>query len=92
MKIPLELKRKYLDRHIHALDNLVQSLENNDFTPALTLGHQIKGNAATFEFPQIAPLGRRMEKAAKELDRDEVSSLVLQLSSEISKARFYLLQ
>ena len=87
MKIPVELKRKYLQRRIEEIDGLLNSLESGDFTLALRLGHQVKGNAQTFEFPQIAPLGVQIEKAAKEMDREGVVRFSRLMMAEIHVAQ-----
>ena len=69
------------------IDHLISSLDMNDFTPAVMLGHQIKGNAATFDFPQIAPLGLQIENAAKNQNKEQVRTLVNLMASEIHLAR-----
>ena len=68
------------------IDHLISSLDENDFTPAVTLGHQVKGNAATFDFPQIAPLGLQIENAAKNQNKEQVITLVKLMASEIHLA------
>lgn len=87
MKVPLELKRKYLERRIQDIDYLIASLEENNFAPALKLGHQVKGNAATFEFPQIAPFGMKIESAAKNQDKEGVKHLIQLMASELQLAQ-----
>ena len=69
------------------IDHLISSLDANDFTPAVTLGHQVKGNAATFDFPQIAPLGLQIENAAKNQNKEQVRILVKLMESEIHLER-----
>lgn len=87
MQVPVELKRKYLERRIQDIDHLILSLENNDFGPAIKLGHQVKGNAVTFDFPQMAPLGIEIENAAKNKDKESIKNLIQKMSSEIHQAR-----
>jgi HPt (histidine-containing phosphotransfer) domain-containing protein len=76
MQIPLEVKRTYLRRRIGEIDALRGQLKFNDFAPVMRLGHQIKGNAPTFEFPQFASLGLELERAARCQDREEVLRLL----------------
>ena len=64
MKVPVELKIKYLSRRIQDIERLRSSLEQGDYSFAQKLGHQVKGNAVTFDVPQIAQLGHEMERAA----------------------------
>lgn len=87
MQVPVELKVKYLDRKVQDIQILITSLESNDFAPALKLGHQVKGNAETFDFPELAPLGIEIESAAKNQDKQSVQRLVNQMSHLITQAR-----
>lgn len=87
MKIPVELKKKYLQRRIEEIEHLFCSLEANDFSVALRLGHQVKGNAQTFEFPQFAPLGIKIEQAAKERDKEGVARLTHIMKAELHAAQ-----
>lgn len=83
MKIPVELKRKYLERRIEEIQQLLNSLESDDFSVALRVGHQVKGNAQTFEFPQMAPLGTQIELAAKRRDKEGVALYTNLMVAEI---------
>lgn len=87
MQVPVELKRKYLERRIQDIDHLMSSLEKDDFGPAIKLGHQVKGNAVTFEFPQMAPLGVEIENAARNRDKESIKNLIQKMASEIHDAR-----
>ena len=87
MHVPVELKKRYLDRRILELKELMDSLEREDYNPALKLGHQIKGNAVTFDFPQIAPYGRQIESAAKNQDKDSLRALATELVGLIQEAQ-----
>lgn len=87
MQVPSELRRKYLDRRVVDIEFLKISLEKNDFGPAAKLGHQVKGNALTFEFPQIAPLGVEIEVAARNRDKESLELLIKKMDAEIKQAR-----
>jgi HPt (histidine-containing phosphotransfer) domain-containing protein len=87
MQVPVELKKKYLERRIEDIQFLIASLEKNDFEPALKLGHQVKGNAVTFDFPQIATFGQQIEMAAKNQNKEELKSLAFSMATEIDRAR-----
>jgi len=83
MEVPVELKIKYLDRRRVDINHLLSSLAENDFDLAIKLGHQIKGNAATFEFPRIGPIGSDIENAAKNGDKEQIRILIQKMASEI---------
>ncbi len=87
MQVPLELKKKYLERRTEDIQVLISSLEKNDFGPALRVGHQVKGNAVTFDFPHIAPIGQQIELAAKNQNKEELRALILLMATEIDLAR-----
>jgi HPt (histidine-containing phosphotransfer) domain-containing protein len=87
MQVPLELKLNYLSRRVQDLQDLRESLEKNDFSIALKLGHQVKGNASTFEFPQMAHLGIQMEQAAKLEDKASLNQLATKMETAINNAQ-----
>lgn len=60
-EVPAESRKKYLTRRLAELDQLEESL---DIELAKKVGHQMKGNAATFLFPTLAELGAQLEQAA----------------------------
>lgn len=87
MQVPVELKLNYLNRRIQDIQKLKECLEQDDYSLALKLGHQVKGNADTFEFPQMAIFGVEIERAAKIKDKVKVMTLAQQMESEILSAR-----
>ncbi len=87
MVVPVELKQRYLSRRIQDLIDLKEALAKNDYSLALKLGHQVKGNAGTFEFPHMAIIGVELENAAKKQDKEMLLSLVQKMESAISEAK-----
>lgn len=83
MQVPVELKIKYLKRRIQDIEDLRSSLELDDFSIAMKLGHQVKGNAVTFEFPQMASIGLEIESAAKRKDKERVKILAEKMEDVI---------
>lgn len=83
MQVPHELKVKYLSRRMDDIHKLRLSLEQDDYSYALKVGHQVKGNAVTFDFPQIAFIGDEMEKAAKKKDKERVKLLIQKMESAL---------
>lgn len=59
----------------------------DDYSFAIKLGHQVKGNAVTFDFPQLAFIGVEIENAAKKQDKDRVNILVQKMESALYTAR-----
>lgn len=87
MQVPVELKIRYLTRRIQDIERLKATLELNDYSFAAKLGHQIKGNAVTFDVPQMAHIGLEMEKAALRQDKDRVKILMLKMETYIQDAQ-----
>jgi HPt (histidine-containing phosphotransfer) domain-containing protein len=87
MQVPVELKRKYIDRRINDIQSLLKSLEDNDYAPAAKLGHQVKGNAGTFELPQMTEIGVAIELAALQSDRTALEVLAQRMTLELLQAR-----
>jgi HPt (histidine-containing phosphotransfer) domain-containing protein len=87
MQVPEELKRKYLERRVHDIEQLIDALEKGDFAPAIRLGHQVKGNALTFDFPQMAGLGMEIENAARDKDKEALLRLLEAMNTEVHAAQ-----
>lgn len=83
MQVPVELKIKYLSRRFQDIERLRATLENDDYSFAQKLGHQVKGNAVTFDVPQIAFIGLEMEKAALKKDKEKVKILIQKMESAL---------
>jgi HPt (histidine-containing phosphotransfer) domain-containing protein len=65
MKIPEEMRKKYAERRARDAEALERALEQNNFDVLSKVGHQLKGNAATFGYEPLAELGRKMELAVE---------------------------
>lgn len=86
MQVPENLKRKYIERRFQDIEQLMNSLESEDFDPAVRIGHQIKGNAITFDFPQMAPIAREIEAAGKNRDKQTLKDLIEIMQREVRLA------
>lgn len=83
--MPSELKIKYLSRRLEDIEPLRVSLEQGDFSYAQRVGHQVKGNAVTFQVPEIAWIGTEMEKAALVRDEEKVRLLIQKMEKLLLK-------
>lgn len=64
MKIPEEMRAKYIERRQRDLEELKEALGAGSLEPFQRIGHQLKGNGATYGYEELGELGRRMEEAA----------------------------
>lgn len=87
MNVPVELKQRYLSRRFQELTLLREAVMKGDFSHALRIGHQVKGNAVTFDFPHMASIGSELEHAAKKQDKEKLLSLVQKFESAITSAQ-----
>lgn len=86
MQVPVELKMRYLNRRSQDIQELRHSIEQNDYSLAVRLGHQVKGNAVTFDFPQMAFIGVDLENAAKRKDKEKIKILIQKMEMAIQSA------
>jgi HPt (histidine-containing phosphotransfer) domain-containing protein len=87
MRVPKEFKIRYLQRRTQEIPELMCSIDNGDFGFAERVGHQLKGNAVTFEIPQIAYIGLEMERAAQKKDLDKLRALIQKLQTSLDSVR-----
>ncbi len=64
---------KYLATKHHQVEEAMRSLAAHDFDPIHRFGHNLKGTAGGYGFPDIEVIGSRLEQAA--LDRNEAAIL-----------------
>lgn len=74
-EVPAESRKKYLTRRLAELSLLE---ETRDIETAKRVGHQIKGNAATFLFPTLTELGAQLEQAAVAQNRTLIYAKALE--------------
>lgn len=86
MEILKEQKLIYLTRRQTELVQLKQSLAEQDFELALTVGHRLKGHGETFGFPLISSIGVKMEKAAQDHNMELLKETVQSLDESISES------
>ncbi len=89
MEVPVELKQRYLSRRIQELAVLKEALLKDDYSHALRIGHQVKGNAVTFDFPLMASMGSELEHAARKQDKEKLFIIVQKMESAITAAQSF---
>lgn len=82
--VPKESQIRYLRRRLEEIAKIRGSLEGEaDWDLIKKMGHQIKGNAATFGFTLLAEYGRDLEIAAVKQDPRTVRELNAQLETDV---------
>jgi HPt (histidine-containing phosphotransfer) domain-containing protein len=62
--IPDEMIRRYVERRRADLRLVEDAIQKKDRDTLIRVGHQIKGNAATFTFKDLEMIGIRLEESA----------------------------
>jgi HPt (histidine-containing phosphotransfer) domain-containing protein len=70
--IPIEMKAKYLERRKQDYTDCLNAFLKSDFETFLRVGHQLKGNAASFGFDDLGVIATEMEQAAKNKDMSQI--------------------
>ncbi|WP_295903745.1 Hpt domain-containing protein [uncultured Bdellovibrio sp.] len=81
--VPLESRIKYLKRRQEEIAKI--DFENPDWDFVKKVGHQIKGNAVTFLFPELTELGKRLEDASVSQDIKQIKEICGELAQKVSE-------
>lgn len=68
MEVPNEIMLKYIERRKRDLEDCMACLANHKFEDIERVGHQLKGNGATFGHPELSQIGKKLEQAAQVQD------------------------
>lgn len=69
--IPEEARQRYLERRKKDIENLRTALSSKTFDEFKRIGHQLKGNAASFGYGDLEKLAVQMEAAGERRDLHE---------------------
>ncbi|QDK36297.1 Hpt domain-containing protein [Bdellovibrio sp. NC01] len=83
--VPKGSQIKYLQRRLDELQKLEESFKSEvNFELAHKMGHQIKGNASTFNLQSLESFGLRLEKAAQRKDSAAVREELIGLTGIVA--------
>lgn len=85
MEIPPVMKSNYFTRRLKDHTDCLKAIEEKNFEPLERIGHQMKGNAQTFGFEDLAWIGDKLEIAALEKDWVRITTLVKKFGSYLEK-------
>ena len=69
--IPHDARLRYIERRKKDLDSLRLALSSQAFEEFKRIGHQLKGNAASFGYPDLEKVAIQMEAAGEHQDVQE---------------------
>jgi HPt (histidine-containing phosphotransfer) domain-containing protein len=74
--VPEEFRIAYIHRRKADFIECLKALESCDFDFLEKIGHQVRGNAQSFGFDELSPVGTNLEKAAKAKDLSMARKIV----------------
>jgi HPt (histidine-containing phosphotransfer) domain-containing protein len=60
--IPPEVRARYIERRRQDLETLLKATETGRFEDFCRVGHQLKGNAASFGYAELEKIGIQLEQ------------------------------
>lgn len=75
----------YLENREKDLQVYKHALEQDDFDAIAVLGHSMKGSGGGYGFNDLSSIGRAIEKAAKNRDKESVQKSVIDLTEFLNK-------
>lgn len=82
-----ELVPKFLARCRQMPAELRGAVDAGNLEIARRIGHSLLGTASSYGFDEMASLGKKIERAAREGDADGLRSLAAQLDSHVARVR-----
>jgi HPt (histidine-containing phosphotransfer) domain-containing protein len=71
--IPEEARQKYIERRKKDIESLRSALAQKTFDEFKRIGHQLKGNAASFGYNDLEKVAIQLEVAGEKQDAHEAS-------------------
>jgi len=90
--VPNDLKMRYLARKKDEILRCLNQIENRDYESVRTLAHQMRGNAANFDFSLLEQLGILLERAATAEDFEQTKFLLEDVMQAIAGLSYRLSQ
>ena len=84
MTIPDEMRKKYIERREKDMADLQEALAGSNLEPFKRIGHQLKGNGATYGYDELGELGHPMEEAAGSNQMDLARACLEELAGWIA--------
>lgn len=83
--VPAEIRLKYIERRQKDVQDCRQALAAEDYDVLTRVGHQLKGNATTFGYNELADIAADIEEAALKKDQARLGELLLRFTTYVEK-------
>lgn len=84
MIIPEDARQRYLERRKIDLQTLKDALSRSSFEEFKHIGHQLKGNAISFGYPELEKIALQLEVASDSQNLTAATNLVTALEAWLS--------
>lgn len=85
--IPEEVRQRYIERRQKDIESLRQALSSRSLDEFARIGHQLKGNAASFGYTDLEKIAVQLEQAGIKRDAHEASRQLEVFEEWYSKIR-----
>lgn len=82
--IPEDARQRYIERRKQDIETLKNALRQNTFEEFKRIGHQLKGNAASFGYSDLEKVAIRLEAAGEQQDSSEAQRQLVSFESWLS--------
>jgi len=80
------ISRKYIQKHLESIAQIRTCLADRSMDELRKMGHNIKGTAASYGFPDLTALGAAIESAAKASDLQQMEANITRMEHYIQYA------
>lgn len=87
MEVPHEIMMKYIERRKRDLEECQLFLKDRQFDEVERVGHQLKGNGATFGHPELSEIGKKLELAAQSKNLLSIEEGLKEFSDWVHRSR-----
>ncbi len=84
MEVPTDIMAKYIERRKQDFKDCLSSFEQHEYGELEKVGHQLKGNGATFGHPELTTIGTKLELAAREQDNETLKVALKEFSDWVN--------
>ena len=83
----LGLRPKFLSNRAKDVGRIREALDRGDYAAIAVLGHNMRGNGASYGFPEMSAIGERLEAAAASMDAPRLRAQADELHAYLEKVR-----
>lgn len=83
----LDLRPTFLKNRAKDVARIREALDRGDYAAIAMLGHNMRGNGASYGFPEVSAIGERIEADAALMDAPSLRAQADELDAYLAKVR-----